>query len=261
MGAVTVPANSNAVTFAYTVTGLTSGSTYYFKVTAVNGAGESPQSNEASATVHGTPLAAPIGITAVDGAGAIDVSWSSVTGATGYNLYRSVGGATVLYQPGLSSPSYNDPNVAAGITYGYSVCAVNSVGQGPASTTATATYGSGTLPAPTGLVATASSGSTQIGLGWNAVFGATSYKVYRGTSSGGEGATSIGTVYPTTPPGPFLAYTDSGPTSGTTYYYEVTALSSAGESGKSNEASATAGTAGLSAPKGFRRSRGPLRSR
>jgi kumamolisin len=81
---------------------------------------------------------------------------------------------------------------------------------------------------PTGLTATA--GSNAINLSWNLSTDGTSYKVYRGTSSGGEPFyKSVSTS----------AYTDSGVSAGTTYYYRVTAVNSKGyESDYSNEASA-----------------------
>ena len=63
----------------------------------------------------------------------------------------------------------------------------------------------------------------------------TGYRIYRGTSSGGEAL--VGTVGATT-----TAVIDAYPSTlpGTIYYYKVTALNSAGESPRSNEASAGA---------------------
>jgi glucan endo-1,3-alpha-glucosidase len=85
--------------------------------------------------------------------------------------------------------------------------------------------------APTGLAATASSG--QVSLTWSASSGATSYSVYRSTSSGGEGMAPIAAGL-TTP-----AFTDTGLANGTTYFYKVAAVNSAGVSAQSAEASAT----------------------
>jgi len=84
--------------------------------------------------------------------------------------------------------------------------------------------------APTGLGATA--GNTQVALSWTASSGATSYNVYRGTAAGGESGTAIVTGVSTT------SYTNTGLTNGTTYYYKVAAVNSAGTSGMSNEANA-----------------------
>jgi fibronectin type 3 domain-containing protein len=94
---------------------------------------------------------------------------------------------------------------------------------------------SGSPPAaPTGLAASA--GNAQVSLTWNSSSGATSYNVYRGTTSGSE--VSIATGISST------SYTNTGLTNGTTYFYKVTAVNANGESGKSNEASATPSAGG-----------------
>jgi len=87
---------------------------------------------------------------------------------------------------------------------------------------------------PTGLNATA--GNQQVSLSWTASNGATSYHVKRGTQSGGP-YTQV--TAPTT-----TSDTDAGLTNGTLYYYMVSAVNSAGESGNSSEVSAipTAGS-------------------
>jgi hypothetical protein len=84
-------------------------------------------------------------------------------------------------------------------------------------------------PAPTNLVATAGNG--QVGLSWNASSGATSYNVKRSTTSGGPYTTIAS---PTS-----TSYTDTGVTNGTTYYYVVSAVNTAGESANSSQVSAT----------------------
>lgn len=57
----------------------------------------------------------------------------------------------------------------------------------------------------------------------------TGYNVYRGVTSGGETILSSA--------GLGVTYTDSTVVAGTTYFYQVTAVNSAGESTKSNEIS------------------------
>lgn len=87
-----------------------------------------------------------------------------------------------------------------------------------------------TPAAPAALLA--SPGENVVPLRWQPSFGATSYTVKRATSSGGpfsNVATGI-TV---------SNYTDTSVTSGTTYYYVVTANNSSGTSGNSPEDSAT----------------------
>src|SRR6202041_2383127 len=85
-------------------------------------------------------------------------------------------------------------------------------------------------PTPTGLAAIA--GNASVILSWTAGSGATSYNIYRGTTSGGEGTTPVGTSTST-------GFTDTGLTNGTTYYYKVSATNSAGTSAQSSEVSAT----------------------
>jgi hypothetical protein len=63
------------------------------------------------------------------------------------------------------------------------------------------------------------------------------YNVFRGTSPGGEGTTAINTS-----PISLMGYTDTNVVAGTTYYYTVQAVNSAGTSPSSNEASATVPT-------------------
>ena len=84
---------------------------------------------------------------------------------------------------------------------------------------------------PTNLVATA--GNAQVALTWTTSMGAFTYNVYRGTSSGGEGATPIATGITTT------SFTNTGLTVGTTYFYKVTAVTPDGQSGFSQEVSAS----------------------
>jgi|GEM_PF-801393 len=84
--------------------------------------------------------------------------------------------------------------------------------------------------APTGL--SASGGNGQVSLSWNAVSGADSYTVKRGTSTGTYGTTVVSNHTST-------SYIDTGVSNGTTYYYVVTATNSGGTSGNSAEASAT----------------------
>jgi titin len=217
----------------YADAGLTASTAYYYKVSAVNSAGESGQSSYASATTQAPPLQAPgiptgVGATATSSM-AISVSWTAVNGATSYKIFRSpVSGGTYYMQVGTSATSpYLNTGLTASTPYYYKVSAVNSVGESAQSSEATAT----TPPAyPTGVSATATS-STAISISWTVVGGVTSYKVFRSATLGGTYA-QVGTS--TTSP-----YVDAGLTPNTAYYYKVKAAISAGESGFSSEVTAT----------------------
>jgi hypothetical protein len=91
-------------------------------------------------------------------------------------------------------------------------------------------------PAPTQVTATP--GGKQVILSWFTAPGAMSYNVKRSTTSGGE--TTIATVSATTNSWPTSnEYTDTGRSTGTTYYYEVSAVNANGTSANSAEVSAT----------------------
>jgi type II secretory pathway pseudopilin PulG len=66
-----------------------------------------------------------------------------------------------------------------------------------------------------------------------------SFKVYRSTTSGGPWGSAVGSVLSSSC-APQCSYTDPGPlNNGTVYYYEVTAITSTGESQPSTQASGT----------------------
>ncbi|WP_127529588.1 glycoside hydrolase family 9 protein [Paenibacillus kobensis] len=93
---------------------------------------------------------------------------------------------------------------------------------------------------PTGVTATA--GNAQVSLNWMASSGATSYTVKRSETPGGAYNIVMAGISGT-------SYSDTGLTNGTTYYYVVNAVNSAGASVDSAQASATpsgsgAGTGG-----------------
>jgi len=193
----------------------------------------------------GSAPSAPTGLTATAGNTQVALSWSASSGATSYNVYRGTtagGESGTAIATGISSTAYTNTGLTNGTTYFYKVAAVNSIGTSGMSNEASATPATGVPAAPTGLTATA--GNSQVGLSWSASSGATSYNVYRGTTSGGESGTAIATGIATT------SYTNTGLTNGTTYFYKVAAVNASGTSGMSNEASATptSGGGGVTVP-------------
>jgi hypothetical protein len=237
--------------------------TYYYRVTALNAVGETIGSPECSVTLTGIN-------------NAVALSWASVTGATGYRVYRGTSSfgeglyyatatnsytdigdsATLTGPPGsnttqLAAPGTVTPTGSgsggslAAATYYYKVVALNAVGQ--------------TTASPECNVTTTGSTSS-VALSWTAVAGATSYRIYRGTATGGESVyyTSATNSYTDTgsastagtPPGSNTTQlatpgtvTPTGQVGGNlsagTYYYVITALNAAGETTASSEVNAT----------------------
>ncbi|WP_127532587.1 cellulase family glycosylhydrolase [Paenibacillus kobensis] len=192
---------------------------------------------EGSVTQPTVP-AAPANLSATAGNGQATLTWTGSTGATSYNVKRSTsnGGPYTTVATGVSVTSYTNTALTNGTTYYYVVSAVNSAGESANSSQASATpQASVTVPAaPAGLSATA--GNAQVALSWTASSGATGYNVKRSTTAGGTYTTVATGVIGT-------SYTNTALTNGTTYYYVVSAVNSAGESANSSQASATpAGT-------------------
>jgi len=117
---------------SYTATGLSNGTAYFFVVLAVNTAGSSAPSGDATATPSAavTAPAAPSGVTATDGNAQVTLSWTASAGATSYHVKRATtsgGPYTVVAMP--TSVSYVDTGLMNGSTFYYVVSAVNSVGE------------------------------------------------------------------------------------------------------------------------------------
>jgi fibronectin type 3 domain-containing protein len=232
----------NVLTF--TDAGLPNGGTRWFKISAVNDAGEGAQTASASATTFDLP-AVPSNLAATPGPGVgeIKLTWQapSTNGGTliiSYNVYRATtSGGTYSLAASLGNVlTFIDAGLANGATRFYKVSAANLVGEGPQSASGSTTTFD--LPTePRNLAASSGPGAGEISLSWQAPSsngGApiTGYKVYRATSSGGtySAIASLGSV---------LSFKDTGLPSSATRYYKVTASNLVGEGTQSTEASAT----------------------
>jgi fibronectin type 3 domain-containing protein len=252
---------------------------YVVKAVNVNGTSDPSNEITATALNPALP-SSPKNLVATPGAGQIVLTWSApdsngTAPLSGYNIYRSDNGSQLALLTSVSptTTSYTDKSVVPGHTYGYQVVAQNANGNGTVSSTATAIPNSPaaanndntalfagigivviiiiiilaalmmmkrkkpTPSAPVGLSALATAGKVQ--LKWTAPSkvggGITEYRIYRGTMSGSEGTIPINTVSGTS-----MMSDDLTVVAGTTYYYVVKAVNSAGAGVASNEVKVTA---------------------
>src|SRR5215469_2091929 len=124
---------------AVTVAGLTNGTTYFFWVTAVNGIGEGPPSNEVQAVPVTVP-GAPTGLTATAANSQVTLSWSApeLDGGSPVSGYKVFEGTTPDLSKNTPLTTVTDTAVTVvgltnGTTYFFWVTAINRAGDGPPS--------------------------------------------------------------------------------------------------------------------------------
>ena len=262
-----VATNLPATSFANT--GLVNGTMYYYVITATNPAGESASSPEVVAVPGTLNRLFWVASSSTDGSdnpanaldGSLTTRWSTGTSqASGQWFQVDMGLPNTFNRIVL-----NNVNSANDYPRGYQVYVSNDgVNWGSAVATGTGTSGvttinftpqaaryiriiqtgsangtywsidefnvSATVPTvPASPTATPIS-SSEVSLTWNPSISASGYNVKRSTTSG-SGYTTVAMNLTG------LAYTDSGLSAGTTYYYVITATNSYGESGPSSEVS------------------------
>jgi fibronectin type 3 domain-containing protein len=225
----------NVAGTSYTHTGLQASTIYYYYIKAKNSAGESGYSSYASATTSssggnggGVPGRVSSGTVTVQSSTSLRLTWETVSGATGYSIYRAVlssdpPSTPTYYVSGGNTNSYTDASLTTGSLYRYWITAVNSAGESDQrylGSGVPTTPSTNTLNAPTGVMTTVLS-SSSIRVSWNEVSGATGYRVYYG-SAGDSNPTLYYSVEGRT------SYDFSYLYSGSVYYYKVSAVSSAG---------------------------------
>lgn len=214
---------------------------YYYIVTAVNSQGESKYSDPVSILVGGVPRS-PIGLRVEISDSLVVLMWDAPLIDGGfevieYRIYRSQSadaGYSVIAN--TSELMYNDTGVVNGGIYYYRVSAVNSKGEGVASSAVSARPG---VPPSAPLNLEATYDGVSVFLSWSVPletsgYGVTSYLVYRSSDGGGVflylGSSNV------------TQYTDRSILKGLEYTYRVTALTQLGEGSPSNSTSITAAT-------------------
>ena len=164
------------------------------------------------------PQAPPSTVTVVAGDAKVTLSWTPVSGADGYRIYRGVNGVWISTPVGRTTgTSHTSYGLENGTMYSFTVAAYASGGNGPLSLTVSAMP----LAPPQGL--TAAAGDKRVTLNWQRSAGATSYTVYRRLENETEFTElSTGVIA--------LPFVDLGLTNATRYYYQVRAVTAAAES-------------------------------
>jgi titin len=150
------------------VAGLKNNISYDFAVAAHNSFGDGPATPTVSATPSSQAVVPgpPTGLVVTPGDSKVTLSWQAPASGSGIDYY-------IIYQNGTdvqhtSALSAEVTGLSNGVTYSFAVAAHNSVGDGPATPTVSATPSAQVVVpgAPTGLVVTP--GDSKVTLSWTA---------------------------------------------------------------------------------------------
>ena len=205
---------------------LTSGTTYYYKVRALDANGNAgPYSAVVSVTCR-LKLTAPSVTGGTDSQGRPTLKWNAVTGAAKYEVYRSASrsGTYTKYSTQTSTSYTNSSYLTSGTTYYYKVRALGSDGSyGPYSSVVSVTYRatSSAVPAEVTMGKATAQGS-YITVTWDKAANAASYRVYRRVNNSSDWNVVASSVSGT-------SYTDWNVEPGVRYTYTVRGVAADGQ--------------------------------
>jgi fibronectin type 3 domain-containing protein len=187
--------------------------TYWYQVRGMTSTATGAFSTPVAGNVTGSALVAPAGTTSTDRGGTVHLTWLAVTGAVGYQIFRSTTEGGTYSPVGSTTQLFFDDTVPAAGSYWYQIRAIDGGGNlGPFSAPVAAAA-SGALAAPTGVDTTDNGGT--IHLTWPAVPGASGYQIFRSNTEGG--------VYSVIGSTTALFFDDTVPAAGS-YWYKIRAV-------------------------------------
>lgn len=228
---------------SYSDTGVIASTQYYYWVKAFNSGGASPFSFVNPGHAGILPPAIPSGVSATDGIhpDRIAVSWSAVSGADTYNVYRAIvnsSGASQLVASNLSGTSWDDTSYVKGTIYYYWVVAENVAGTSGFSASNNG-YVIQYADTPTGVSASDALYASHVRVSWSAANHAERYYIYRALPGGNVNL--IDNVDSSS-----NSYWDYNGAAGTAYEYHVTAWTATG--GQTSPSTADMGSRRLEMP-------------
>ena len=216
-------ADGTSTSTSVTVTGLSSNTLYYFRVAAVNAIGTSSYSSSASTTVLPNPPGQVTNLaTASPTTSQMTLSWTAPNNGgsaiTDYTVQYSTDGNTFsTFADGTStSTSVTVTGLSSNTLYYFRVAAVNAIGTGSYSSSATGI----TVPDPPTALTTASPTATSLGLSWTAPSGSqTTDYIIQYSTDGTNFSTFADGVSTST------SATVTGLSSNTLFYFRVATVS------------------------------------
>ncbi|MGG0176395.1 fibronectin type III domain-containing protein [Gottfriedia acidiceleris] len=201
---------------SYNNTGLTFNKLYYYKIRSYRMIGSTKVYGNYSSVVSAKPvLSTPTSVKAASSSyNSVKTSWAAVSGASGYEVYRATSSTGTYSKVGTTtSTSFNNTGLSTNKTYYYKIKSYRMLGSTKYYSNYSSVVSAKPIPSvPTNFNVTRVN-STSAKTTWSSVSGASGYEVYRSTSSTG----TYSLVKTTTS----LSYTNSGLTTGKTYYYKV----------------------------------------
>ena len=169
-------------------------------------------------------LTAPVlACTAGTSIASVGVSWTALTGATGYSIYRAApGGASTLVATVGAVTAWTDETAEPLVNYAYTAKSLHALGASPVGLTPASGWRN--VAGPSSIAASDGLYPGRVNIAWSAVTGATGYTVWRKLSSDAAAPTLLATIQSAST----LLYDDTTAVTGVSYRYQAKATHALG---------------------------------